>query len=113
VIDFNGEYCIHPSYSKSLSSNGSSYFNNTSLVDYPLTNIPPGAAVKTTGTLYTSGVVELRLNNIAIGSIPMSRPLTTNGGELSFRINQGTFSCVAVYVYNCYDASMTAVRCPY
>lgn len=110
IVDQNGTVCLYEIKSAALANGG--YATSEATADAPVATIASGTAVKAVG--YVNGnSVELALNGSPISSIPSNRLITTNGGELAFRLRPGSFSGVKVFIYGCLSQSMQAIRCPY
>jgi hypothetical protein len=110
VLISNSTICVYQSAYKQLGNGG--YVTSDATADYDVADIASGTAVQATGTV-SGGSVELMLNNSPIASIPTSKPVTTNGGHLAFRLHPGSFYGVKVYVYTCLNQAMKPTRCPY
>ena len=110
ILEQNGSVCLYEIKSAALASGG--YATSETTADAPVATIASGTAVKAVGYVYNNSV-EIVLNGSPISSIPSSRLVTTNGGELAFRLRPGSFSGVKVFVYGCLGQAMQPIRCPY
>lgn len=112
IVDNNGSTCLYEIKYAALANGG--YATSDTTADMPVANIASGTAVKAVGTV-NGNSVELVLNGNPISSVPTpaNRLITTNGGDLAFRLRPGSFMGVKVFVYGCLNQAMQQVRCPY
>jgi hypothetical protein len=112
ILDQNSTICLYEIKYSALANGG--YATSDTTTDLPVANIASGTAVKAVGTV-NGNSVELVLNGNPISAVPTpaNRLITTNGGDLSFRLRPGSFMGVKAFVYGCLNQSMQPVRCPY
>lgn len=112
ILDQSGTFCLHEVKFAQLAQGGGATSDTTA--DLPIGPIASGTAVKAVGTV-NGNSVEIVLNGMPIATVPTpaNRLITTNGGELAFRLRPGSFAGVKVFVYGCLSQSMEQIRCPY
>lgn len=112
ILEQNGTICLSEVKQSALANGG--YATSNATADMPLGNIASGTALRAVGTV-NGNSVEIVVNGNPISAVPTAanRLITTNGGELAFRLRPGSFSGVKVFVYECLNQAMKPVRCPY
>lgn len=112
IIEQNGTICLYEIKSSDI-ANGQPVTSET-IADMPIATIASGNAILALGNVKDRSV-EIVLNGNPISTVPSpsNRLITTDGGELAFRLRPGSFSGVKVFVYGCLSQSMQETRCPF
>jgi hypothetical protein len=112
IIEQNGTICLYEIKSSAI-ANGQAVTSET-IADLPIATIADGNAILAVGSAKDRSV-EIVLNGNPISTVPSpsNRLITTDGGELAFRLRPGAFSGVKIFVYGCLNQAMLETRCPF